>query len=88
MLLSALIKPSPISRLISSSRLRSMATIQAKPFRLALVQLGGLGTDKTQNLKIASDKVREAVKVGKADLVVLPVSLAGRGVGTCYYLIS
>ena len=88
MLLSALIKPSPISRLIASSRPRSMATIQAKPFRLALVQLGGLGADKTLNLKIASEKVREAVKDGKADLVVLPVSLAAGVCDTCSYLIS
>ncbi len=51
-----------------------MATIQAKSFKLALVQLGGLGSDKAQNLKTASKAVREAVTNGKADLVVLPVS--------------
>lgn len=51
-----------------------MAQIQARPFRLALVQLDGLGADKTANLKIAERGVQEAVEVGKADLVVLPVS--------------
>jgi hypothetical protein len=52
---------------------RSMATIQAKPFKLALLQLGGLGADKTHNLKVASEAVKEAASNGKADLVVLPV---------------
>ena len=52
-----------------------MSTIQAKPFKLALVQLGGLSEDKTKNLEIAAAGVKEAVSKGKADLVVLPVSL-------------
>lgn len=52
----------------------AMAPIDAKPFKLALVQLGGLGADKTANLKIASEGVRRAVQEGKADMVVLPVS--------------
>lgn len=51
-----------------------MASIQAKPFKLALVQLGGLGDDKAANLQRASQGVKEAVQTGKADLVVLPVS--------------
>lgn len=52
----------------------TMASIQAKPFKLALVQLGGLGDDKAANLQRASQGVKEAVQTGKADLVVLPVS--------------
>lgn len=53
-----------------------MAKIQAKPFKLALVQLGGLTADKSHNLEVAAKGVREAVEVGKADVVVLPVSRA------------
>ncbi|KAJ9108722.1 hypothetical protein QFC21_000042 [Naganishia friedmannii] len=49
-----------------------MSTITAKPFKLALVQLAGLGKDKTRNLAIASAGVRKAVEEGKADVVVLP----------------
>lgn len=49
-----------------------MSTIQAKPFKLALVQLGGLSEDKTKNLEIAAAGVKEAVSKGRADLVVLP----------------
>lgn len=50
-----------------------MAKIQAKPFKLALVQLGGLTADKAHNLEVAAKGVREAVQQGKADVVVLPV---------------
>lgn len=51
--------------------------IQAKSFRLALVQLGGVGHDKAANLEQARAKIAEAAKgdgKGKVDLVVLPVS--------------
>jgi hypothetical protein len=51
-----------------------MASITARPFKLALVQLAGLGKDKTANLKVAANGMRKAVTEGKADLVVLPVS--------------
>lgn len=51
-----------------------MATITARPFKLALVQLAGLGKDKAANLAVASAGVRRAVQEGKADIVVLPVS--------------
>ena len=50
-----------------------MASIQAKPFKLALVQLGGLSDDKTKNLEIAAAGVKKAASEGKADLIVLPV---------------
>lgn len=53
------------------------APIAARPFRLALVQLGGVGHDKARNLQQARDKIAEAAKgdgKGKVDLVVLPVS--------------
>ncbi|KAJ9104780.1 hypothetical protein QFC19_003921 [Naganishia cerealis] len=50
----------------------TMSTIAAKPFKLALVQLAGLGKDKTRNLEIASQGVTRAVQEGKADVVVLP----------------
>ncbi|KAJ9127770.1 hypothetical protein QFC24_000053 [Naganishia onofrii] len=49
-----------------------MSTITAKPFKLALVQLAGLGKDKTRNLAIASAGVKRAVEEGKANVVVLP----------------
>lgn len=52
-----------------------MAAIVARPFKLALVQLAGLGKDKTKNLQLASAGVRKAVQEGKADIVVLPVCL-------------
>jgi omega-amidase len=50
-----------------------MASITARPFKLALVQLAGLGKDKTANLAVAAKGVSKAVTEGKADLVVLPV---------------
>ncbi|KAJ9095838.1 hypothetical protein QFC20_006547 [Naganishia adeliensis] len=49
-----------------------MSAIVARPFKLALVQLAGLGKDKTKNLQLASAGVRKAVQEGKADIVVLP----------------
>ncbi|GHJ85835.1 hypothetical protein NliqN6_2237 [Naganishia liquefaciens] len=49
-----------------------MAAITARPFKLALVQLAGLGKDKAKNLAVASAGVRKAVQEGKADIVVLP----------------
>jgi hypothetical protein len=55
-----------------------MATIKASPFKLALVQLGQVGKDKTRNLAHAREMVLEAAKgaegKGKVDVVVLPVS--------------
>jgi predicted amidohydrolase len=52
-----------------------MSTITAKNFKLALVQLGGLTDDKSKNLEIAAAGVKKAVNEGKADVVVLPVSV-------------
>lgn len=52
-----------------------MTQATPKSFKLALLQLGGLSDDKTRNLKIAADQVKKAVSEGKADMVVLPVSL-------------
>ncbi|KAI9446840.1 carbon-nitrogen hydrolase [Lactarius indigo] len=51
-----------------------------KPFNLALIQLGQIGTDKAANLKHARDMIRKAANGegrnsnthGKPDLVVLP----------------
>jgi predicted amidohydrolase len=55
-----------------------MATIKASPFKLALVQLGQVGKDKTRNLAHAREMVLKAAKgaegKGKVDVVVLPVS--------------
>ncbi|KAI5454743.1 Omega-amidase nit3 [Naganishia albida] len=49
-----------------------MASIVARPFKLALVQLAGLGKDKSKNLALARAGVRKAVQEGKANVVVLP----------------
>ncbi|KAL7417247.1 carbon-nitrogen hydrolase [Mrakia frigida] len=53
-----------------------MATIKSSAFKLALIQLGGTGKDKTVNLALARAKVLEASKgksgKEKVDLVVLP----------------
>jgi hypothetical protein len=57
----------------------TMATIKASPFKLALVQVGILGKDKTRNLANAREMVLQAAQGQdglKADLVVLPVSQA------------
>ena len=57
----------------------SAAPVQAKPARLALLQLAspGDGSDKAANLAHARAKIAEAVRGGKdgkkPDLVVLPV---------------
>jgi predicted amidohydrolase len=45
----------------------------ASAFKLALVQLGNVGANKTHNLAHARDKILEAAKNG-AQVVVLPVS--------------
>ena len=53
-----------------------------KPFNLAVIQLGQIGSDKRANLEHARDMIRRAasgegvggVKQGKPDLIVLPVS--------------
>lgn len=53
-----------------------MATVKASPFKLALIQLGNTGKDKTRNLAHAREMVLKAAKGKdgkKADLVVLPV---------------
>ena len=54
---------------------RKMSTVlsPASPFKLALIQLGQTGADKTKNLKHAREKILEAAKQG-ANVVVLPVS--------------
>ena len=58
-----------------------MATIKASPFKLALVQLGQVGKDKTRNLAHAREMVLKAAEgaegQGKVDVVVLPVSRTG-----------
>ncbi|KDE08786.1 hypothetical protein MVLG_00892 [Microbotryum lychnidis-dioicae p1A1 Lamole] len=50
--------------------------IKGKSFRIALIQLGGVGPDKTANLERARVKISEAVKGGregrKPDMIVLP----------------
>lgn len=53
----------------------SLPKILFKPFRLALVQMA-VGSDKTANVKWASERVAQAAKAG-ANLVVLPVSPGG-----------
>jgi omega-amidase len=55
--------------------LKKMASVlsTASPFKLALVQLGGVGADKTKNLVHTREKILEAAKNG-AHVVVLPVS--------------
>lgn len=53
----------------------TMAKLQAKPFKVALVQLGGLTDNKAHNLQLAAEGVKEAVSKGKADVVVLPVGI-------------
>lgn len=53
----------------------NLAPVSAKPFRLTLIQLGGLGADKAANLAHAKDMVLKAVEPvdgKKTDLVVLP----------------
>ena len=50
-----------------------------KPFKLALIQLGQVGNDKSANLSHARDMIRKAASGGgdaakKPDLIVLPVS--------------
>jgi hypothetical protein len=57
------------------SLLKKMASVlsTASPFKLALVQLGGIGAEKTKNLAHTREKILEAAKNG-ANVVVLPVS--------------
>ncbi|KAG9077013.1 hypothetical protein FS749_011151 [Ceratobasidium sp. UAMH 11750] len=53
----------------------SDSAFTAKPFRLTLIQLGGLGADKSNNLAHAREMVMKAVQPvdgKKSDLVVLP----------------
>lgn len=50
-----------------------MALIQAKPFRLALLQLAGLSGNKASNIAVARKAVATAAaSVPKPDLIVLP----------------
>lgn len=50
-----------------------MALIQAKPFRLALLQLAGLSGNKAANIAVARKAVATAAaSVPKPDLIVLP----------------
>ncbi len=50
-----------------------MATIHARPFRLALLQLGPFGPSKPKNIDIARRAVSEASSSKpKPDLIVLP----------------
>ncbi|KAG9098227.1 hypothetical protein FRC06_006629 [Ceratobasidium sp. 370] len=53
----------------------SNSAFTAKPFRLTLIQLGGLGADKSANLAHAREMVMKAIQPvdgKKSDLVVLP----------------
>jgi hypothetical protein len=75
--------PTITNRLVFSTkfeRARNMSNsaFTAKPFRLTLIQLGGVGEDKSANLAHAQEMVKKAVQPvdgKKTDLVVLPVSL-------------
>ena len=50
-----------------------MAKIQATPFRLALLQLGGLTASKASNISIAAKAVASAAASSpKPQLIVLP----------------
>jgi omega-amidase len=50
-----------------------MSLVQAKPFRLALIQLGHTGPDKSSNIALARKFVQEAsASARKPDLIVLP----------------
>lgn len=50
-----------------------MSKITARPFRLALIQLGGTGPNKSHNLSLARTKVLQAANSQpKPDLIVLP----------------
>lgn len=63
---------------IRAARMSNLVPVNAKPFRLSLIQLGGLGADKAANLAHAKDMILKAVGPvdgKKTDLVVLPVSL-------------
>jgi len=50
--------------------------MQPRAFCMALVQLGGIGSDKTKNLAHARDMIRRAATSNrtKPDLIVLPAS--------------
>lgn len=60
---------------MSLGLLKKMSTIlsPASPFKLALVQLGGVGADKAKNLAHTRDMILKAANNG-AQVVVLPVS--------------
>lgn len=51
-----------------------MAQIQAKPFKLALLQLSSLTSSKTNNIKVARAAIQAALKATTPppDLIVLP----------------
>ncbi|KAM0791199.1 hypothetical protein ACM66B_005681 [Microbotryomycetes sp. NB124-2] len=53
----------------------SAPAVNGRSFRIALVQLGGVGPDKHANLTNARDKIKQAAKGdanGKPDVIVLP----------------
>jgi omega-amidase len=60
---------------MSLGLLKKMSNVlsPASPFKLALIQLGGVGSDKTKNLIHTREKILEAAKNG-ANVVVLPVN--------------
>ncbi|SCV71822.1 BQ2448_4516 [Microbotryum intermedium] len=71
----------PITSFSRQSHPRTLASMAAPPiegksFRIALIQLGGVGPDKTANLARAKAKISEAVEGGserrKPDMIVLP----------------
>jgi predicted amidohydrolase len=51
-----------------------MAQIQAKPFKLALLQLSSLNTSKANNIAVARAAIQQALKSTSPppDLIVLP----------------
>lgn len=65
------------TRMVIKNAIKTMAKsilAESSPFKIALVQLGGVGFNKTVNLAHAREKILEAAKNG-AQVVVLPVRL-------------
>ncbi|CAO3695309.1 unnamed protein product [Rhizopus microsporus] len=62
------------TRMVIKNAIKTMAKsilAESSPFKIALVQLGGVGFNKTANLAHAREKILEAAKNG-AQVVVLP----------------
>lgn len=63
-----------------SHTMATVAAPQFKPFKLALIQLGNIGSDKSTNLRHAREQLLKAANgegstIGKPDLIVLPVRI-------------